>query len=101
MLKLGEIQKLKIAREVSFGVYLTDGEEEVLLPKKQVPEGAGAGDEVEVFLYRDSEDRKVATCSRPKLLLHEVGRLAVADVTKIGAFLAHTGIFAATLIVRY
>ena len=44
VLKLGEIQKLKIAREVSFGVYLTDGEEEVLLPKKQVPEGAGAGD---------------------------------------------------------
>ena len=88
VLKLGEIQKLKIAREVSFGVYLTDGgEEEVLLPKKQVPEGAGVGDEVEVFLYRDSEDRKVATCTRPKLLLHEVGRLAVADVTKIGAFL--------------
>lgn len=67
----------------------TDGEEprEVLLPKAQVPQGMEPGDTVEVFLYRDSEDRLVATRRVPKLLLHEVGFLTVKEVTKIGAFL--------------
>ncbi len=56
MIQLGEIQTLKIIKQVEFGVYLYDGantEERVLLPKKQVPEGAANGDEVEVFVYRD------------------------------------------------
>ena len=59
MIQLGEIQNLKIIKQVDFGVYLYDGEnteERILLPKKQVPEGAANGDEVEVFVYR--EDRK-------------------------------------------
>ena len=63
MYKLGEIQNLKICKKVDFGVYLTDEESEdrVLLPKKQVPEGASIGDSIEVFLYKDSEDRMIAT----------------------------------------
>ena len=90
MNQLEEIQTLKIIKQVEFGVYLYDGantEERVLLPKKQVPEGAANGDEVEVFVYRDSKDRLIATTNRPKITLHGVERLRVAQVGKIGAFL--------------
>lgn len=94
MIQLGKIQALQIVKQVDFGVYLGEtaqaGSEEqdrVLLPKKQVPEGAGIGDELEVFVYRDSKDRLIATTNRPLLTLHEVGRLRVAEVGKIGAFL--------------
>lgn len=90
MIRLGEIQTLKMIKQVEFGVYLCDGEnteERVLLPKKQVPEGAEIGGGVEVFVYRDSEDRLIATTNRPKITLHEVGKLRVAQVGKIGAFL--------------
>lgn len=90
MIRLGEIQKLQIVKKVEFGVYLgVEGEPEqkVLLPKKQVPPEAKIGDEMEVFVYRDSKDRLIATTSRPALTLHQVGRLRVAQVGKIGAFL--------------
>ncbi len=90
MIRLGEIQTLQILKKVDFGVYLWDGEdkeERVLLPKKQVPEQAQAGDEVEVFIYRDSKDRLIATTGRPEVTLHGVARLKVAQVGKIGAFL--------------
>lgn len=90
MIRLGEIQVLQIAKKVDFGVYLSDGEnqeERVLLPGKQVPEGAACGDRIEVFVYRDSKDRLIATTNRPKITLHGVARLRVAQVGKIGAFL--------------
>lgn len=90
MIRLGEIQVLQIAKKVEFGVYLDDGdnrEERVLLPGKQVPEGAECGDKIEVFVYRDSKDRLIATTNRPKITLHSVARLRVAQVGKIGAFL--------------
>ncbi len=90
MIRLGEIQTLRIIKKVDFGVYLYDGEDEaerVLLPIKQVPTQARVGDEVEVFLYRDSKDRLIATTARPKLTLHHVARLKVAQVGKVGAFL--------------
>ena len=90
MIRLGEIQTLHIVKIVEFGVYLSDGGDErdkVLLPRKQVPEQAGIGDEVEVFVYRDSKDRLIATVRMPKLTLHSVGRVRVAQVGKIGAFL--------------
>lgn len=90
MIRLGEIQTLRIIKKVDFGVYLYDGEDEaerVLLPIKQVPMQAQVGDEVEVFLYRDSKDRLIATTARPKLTLHHVARLKVAQVGKVGAFL--------------
>ena len=78
MIQLGEIQNLKIIKQVDFGVYLYDGEnteERILLPKKQVPEGAANGDEVEVFVYRDSKDRLIATTNMPKITLHGVEKL--------------------------
>lgn len=90
MIQLGEIQTLQIVKKVEFGVYLGDGinrEEKVLLPKKQVPAEAQTGDEIEVFVYRDSKDRLIATTNMPKLTLHTVARLKVAQVGKIGAFL--------------
>lgn len=89
MLKLGETQTLTIAEITEHGAYLTDEEksEEVLLPGRQIPEGAKTGDAAEVFLYRDSEDRLIATTKQPKLHLHEVGWLTVAAVNRTGAFL--------------
>ena len=89
MLKIGETQTLIIEKQVPFGVYLAEegGEERVLLPRLQVPAGAAVGDKVEVFLYRDSEDRMIATCRRPKLQLGQVGWLDVVQVARIGAFL--------------
>lgn len=90
MIRLGEIQTLQVVKKVEFGVYLGDGhnkEERVLLPKKQVPEGTQTGDEMEVFVYRDSKDRLVATTNMPKITLGGVSRLKVAQVGKIGAFL--------------
>ncbi|MBD5492002.1 MAG: S1 RNA-binding domain-containing protein [Lachnospiraceae bacterium] len=90
MIRLGEIQKLMIVQKVDFGVYLGvegEPEEKVLLPKKQVPPEAETGDEMEVFVYRDSKDRLIATTTRPGLTLHQVARLRVAQVGKIGAFL--------------
>ncbi len=91
MLKLGETQKLIIVKTVAFGVYLAPSkekeEERVLLPAKQVPQGSKIGDELEVFLYRDSDDRMIATTNTPKLKMGEVAELTVAQVGKFGAFL--------------
>lgn len=89
-MELGKMQELMIVKQVEFGVYLAESkqsEERVLLPKKQVPEGAGTGDSVRVFLYRDSQDRLIATTTEPKLMLGGVARLPVKEVAKIGAFL--------------
>lgn len=87
MIELGKKQKLAVVKEVDFGVYLGDEKEKVLLPGKQVPEGTKKGDELEVFIYRDSADRLIATVNTPRLTLGEVALLKVLEVTKIGAFL--------------
>ena len=90
MIKLGLKQILKVVKKVEFGVYLSeDGsdKDKVLLPRKQVPEGAAQGSEIEVFIYRDSDDRLIATTSEPKIMLGDVRRLKVKDVGRIGAFL--------------
>lgn len=86
-MKLGEKQVLTVVKIVDFGVYLGNDEERVLLPKKQVPEGIEPGDPVEVFLYRDSSDRLIATTNEPKLTMGHLAVLEVADTGKMGAFL--------------
>ena len=87
-MELGKIQNLKVDRKKDFGVYLTDGSgEDVLLPMKEVPKNCEVGSEIEVFIYRDSKDRLIATTRRPKLLVGETGRLLVKSTTGIGAFL--------------
>ena len=88
MIELGVKQKLYIDHKTDFGVYLSDTPERngksdcVLLPKKQVPQNAKIGDEVEVFVYRDSKDREIATTNMPKLAV-----LQVAQVNNIGGFM--------------
>ena len=84
---LGKKQTLMVVKKVDFGVYLGTEDERVLLPKKQVPSGVGIGDPVEVFLYKDSQDRLIATTQEPKIVLGEVKVLKVADTGRIGAFL--------------
>ena len=92
MFQLGRKQELVVGKTVDFGVYLGEDQnagmdERVLLPKKQVPENCNIGDKIEVFLYKDSRDRLIATVNIPKLMVGEVGFLKVSQVTKIGAFL--------------
>ncbi len=97
MIILGKRQKLTIVQTVDFGVYLADPaqerdpqeppEEKVLLPGRQVPEGAKEGDEIEVFIYRDSKDRLIATVHEPRLEKEQTAVLEVVDTGRIGAFL--------------
>jgi predicted RNA-binding protein (virulence factor B family) len=90
MLKLGEKQTLKVVKKVEFGVYLaadTDPEDKVLLPGKQVPAGTEVGSELNVFIYKDSDDRLIATTNEPKIMLGDVRMLKVKDVGRIGAFM--------------
>lgn len=86
-MRLGETQVLTVVKEVDFGVYLGTEDDRVLLPKRQVPEGIEIGDPVEVFLYKDSDDRLIATTCEPKLKLGQLAILQVKEVGKIGAFL--------------
>mgnify|MGYP000543325318 CR=1 FL=1 len=90
MLQLGKKQELEIVKKVSFGVYLAEepqGQERVLLPKKEVDEGAQEGDRFVVFLYKDSKDRLIATRREPVMEVGGLAVLKVAEVGKIGAFL--------------
>lgn len=98
MFRLGEVQTLEVVKQVEFGVYLADPEsdgfnnrnkdlEKILLPGKQVPAGAQVGDTIEVFIYKDSEDRPIATTINPFLKMGEVAKLKVSQITKVGAFL--------------
>jgi len=84
---LGKKRRLMIVKEVEFGVYLGNKDDKVLLPKKQVPKDVEVGDPVEVFLYKDSSDRLIATTQEPKITLDELAVLKVADTGRIGAFL--------------
>ncbi|MCD8075346.1 MAG: S1-like domain-containing RNA-binding protein [Lachnospiraceae bacterium] len=96
MLRTGEKQELTVVKKMDFGVYLADAPEEpsgereedkVLLPKKEVPAETAVGDRLEVFLYRDSKDRLIATRREPKLTVGKFAVLKVKEVSKIGAFL--------------
>lgn len=86
-MKLGKKQVLTVVKKVDFGVYLGTEEKRVLLPKKQVPEGIEPGDPVEVFLYKDSDDRLIATTNKPFLEIGELAVLEVAETNRFGAFL--------------
>ena len=92
MIELGKKQTLTVVKTVDFGIYLAedknaDAENRVLLPKKQVPEGTKTGDTLEAFIYKDSQDRLIATTREPKLQVGQTALLKVLQVTKIGAFL--------------
>lgn len=87
MIKVGELNQLKALRRVEFGIYLDDGKNGILLPNRYVPNLLKPGDEVEVFIYHDSEDRLIATTEKPKARLGEIAKLKVVSVTQHGAFL--------------
>ena len=87
-LRLGHYNRLKVIKELDFGLYLDgyDGEE-ILIPRVYVPEGTQIGDFLEVFIYRDSEDRLIATTLKPYATVGEFAYLKVKDVSKLGVFL--------------
>lgn len=89
MIEIGKVNKLKMVKEVSFGIYLDGGDEygEILMPKRYVPAGIKEGDEVEVFVYFDSEDRIIATTEKPYAEAGEFACLKAVAVNRIGAFL--------------
>lgn len=92
MIELGKIQELEVKRHTSVGAFLNTedsgrDDEDVLLPKSDLPENMKVGEKVEVFVYRDSQDRVISTTKKPLVTLGEIAPLEVIDITKIGAFL--------------
>jgi len=88
MLEQGKLGELNILKRSGVGLFLSDESgEEVLLPNKYCTEEMKPGEKVKVFIYRDSEGRKVATTLTPKIFLHEFALLKVSAVTGVGAFL--------------
>ena len=90
-IELGKYQELIITKKTDFGVFLNtptgEDSQKILLPKAQVPAGTDLKDVLKVFVYKDSEDRPIATTLEPDLTLGNVARLYVTQVTPIGAFL--------------
>jgi len=86
-MEIGKYHTLEVGKEVDFGVYLNSDVGEILLPLKYIPEGLEVGNEIEVFIYRDSEDRIIATTLRPYAAINEFASLEVKDVTDHGAFM--------------
>ena len=89
-MELGKVNRLTLVKLVDFGAYLAEGtedQERVLLPAKQVPQGIGQGDSLDVFLYKDSSDRLIVTTARPLAMVDQFAPMKVKELTKIGAFL--------------
>ncbi|MFC6997340.1 CvfB family protein [Rufibacter roseus] len=87
MLNLGDYNYLEVLRDVEHGLYLGSDDGDILLPRKYVPEGTAIGDMISVFVYRDSEDRIIATTLEPKAKVDQFACLQVKDVTNFGAFM--------------
>jgi hypothetical protein len=85
--KIGRYNEGKVVKETDFGLYLEIDGEEVLLPNKYIPENTEIDDNLNVFIYKDSEDRPIATTLTPKAGVGDYAYLEVKDVTRIGAFL--------------
>ena len=87
MIEAGRYYNLSVLKLVEFGVYLDGKGTEILLPKRWVPGGTKAGDEISVFVYHDSENRLIATTQKPKGIVGDIVALDVVSVTPQGAFL--------------
>ena len=88
MVNIGNYNTLQVLRVVDFGVYLDGGEKgDILLPLRYVPQNYKIGDEIDVFVYYDSEDRIIATTERPYALVGEFAVLKVNSVNSVGVFL--------------
>lgn len=86
MIEIGKTQTLRVTRRTDPGLFLTDGENEVLLPNRYAPASAAPGDTLRVFVYTDSEDRPVATTKRPKAEAGGFAVLTVLGTSPVGAF---------------
>jgi uncharacterized protein len=87
MVKTGDYNTLRVLRKVDFGVYLDDGEAGILLPKRYVPEGLNEGDDIDVFVYHDGEDRLIATTDKPFGVVGDILKMKAVSVTEQGAFM--------------
>lgn len=87
MIEIGKYNILTIDRETTVGLYLTNGEEDILLPNKYMPKKYELGEEIEVFVYLDQQERPVATTLKPYILLNGFAALRVSFINKYGAFL--------------
>ncbi|BAV09512.1 hypothetical protein SAMN05421788_101945 [Filimonas lacunae] len=87
MIEVGKFNTLKVVRQSEIGVFLDDGDKGILLPKRFVPPGAKVGDELEVFLYHDSDNRLIATTQKPIAVVGDMAMMKVVAVTPQGAFL--------------
>ena len=86
-MEIGKNHILKVAREVDFGMYLTNGIDDVLIPRKYIPEGTKIGDDIEVFVYIDSLGRPVAVTEMPLARVDDIAALVVKQITQVGAFM--------------
>lgn len=86
-MEIGKNHVLKVAREVDFGLYLTNGEEDILLPRKYVPSDTSIGDDIEVFVYVDSLGRPIAVTAQPFAKVGDIASLEVKQVSSVGAFM--------------
>ncbi|MCF6402975.1 S1-like domain-containing RNA-binding protein [Chitinophaga filiformis] len=87
MYKVGEYNLLRVKKESEFGLFLDGGEQEILMPKRFVPQGAKKGDELRVFIYHDSENRLTATNQEPYGVVGDIVNLKATGATEQGAFL--------------
>ncbi|RYZ52161.1 MAG: RNA-binding protein [Sphingobacteriales bacterium] len=87
MIEAGKYHRLKLLKKLDFGWYLDGNGSEILLPKRFAPDNAKEGDEVDVFVYHDSEDRIIATTQRPLAIVGDIARLKVVHKTAMGAFM--------------
>lgn len=87
-MKAGRVNTLRVVKILDFGIYLDAGDDgEILMPTKWVPEGTNVDDEIDAFVYFDSEDRLIATTLKPKAMVGGLAYLIVKDVNNFGAFL--------------
>ena len=88
MIKIGEYNKMKVLKSLDFGIYMDGGDGvEILMPKRYIPEGTDIGDEIDCFVYLDSEDRLLATTETPHTTVNHFAFLSVNSTNQVGAFL--------------
>jgi uncharacterized protein len=87
MVRMGEYNLLKVIKVKDMGVFMDNGEEGILMPKRFVPPGTRIGDELKVFLYHDGEGRPIATTQKPFGVLGDIVKLKAVSLTAQGAFL--------------
>ena len=87
MIQVGEYNELEVVKELDFGIYFREGDVEILMPTKWVPQGTKIGDTLNVFVFRDSDDRLIATTVKPMATADTFAFLEAKQVNEVGAFL--------------